>query len=979
MEITTKALAPDIHFGAAKQVTYDAPNDLFYSLGQNDGSIFKLSRNDFGKNPQLILDSVINDQITSMQLVENTNDLLVTVKNQLKLVKNVSSESPSVSTLYTDDEGDLVGVVRDQQNGKIVVNTSKQATFLYSSGKKIKTIYDDESEILWSGIGPICHTIVLYTSLPGLAIIDGEEGNLVNLENVPADTPNPCFAPSSDLLVASREETGVIRIFNFQSKLKSSIVIPKHLAPISLVAVTPSSKIISADREGKIYITKYDRKLIKFAAESPAPQPLAVDYAIEYGKFNLVLLSFGGGSVLAADEDGKELMWQNVIEDEMEQGAVDSDDEDGHKTKAKTTKTVKKQKTKSIKGLDIAQALMASAGQKKKAADEDESLSDMDDEAHKKPLPKPKPKPKAKPKTKKTTKKPGKGEKMDKEDIDFLNDDSEIEEDDEELPPPPDVPHEEIPDTTIEELKKFEEEEESETSSGHELSDVDEEGNRIEKKKEESEKTSSSEGNGTDEDTETDEVDEELAEMTLPFMPNSCSTLSNNRRYICWNTDGAVFIRAEVDKSEEFVDIQSSRKGLFNDVHVLNLDKYTMGTVDDVGYLLASDHTIEYRMYKPWAADAGFKRDIDNDRIELIALGHEWFAVGFSSHMVRIFTTAGIEFHSQLYSHQIIAMVGKGDFLFIVYGVDLMFDLWNMKERELVLQGEIPGCRPLKWVGMSEQCAPLALDKNLILHMLTPDFSNSWVPIQDFAILTEDIISNFWVIGADSDTIYGYPVRHNRQPPTGHLPHMREYPLLPQTLDSRTNQILKDICDPSEQQIVRLTKADQGLMKLLPDALKSGSYHLAEDIMETMSTPRARQTAITYADTLGKREFVDKLTGENTSSTSSKQGDDSKKDLINKIPVSSGAILDLPKETSGPSYVRRDSGELKGNVITEHSSFVMSLQKLTEKTNKKKNGLSILKAPSDSGPIKKKQTKQPKKKKSDDSSTISVEKFIKKD
>ena len=1006
MEITQKAQTPDVHFGSAKQIIYDSSNDSFYSLGVDDGIIYCLTKSNFGNGAKKILDS-IEDQITAISFCNEPNTLLVSVKNQLLKITDFLSSKPTISELYSQEQ-EITGIVVDPQedSGNITIISEKQATLLNSSGSKIQTIYSDEYDVLWSDIGPLYHTIVLYTSVPGLLSVDGVSGQVKSFESVPNETPKPCFSPSSDLLFVDVNKTGVINIRDFSNNTKSAILLSRHTSPISLITVTPSSKILSADKEGKIIITKYDKKLIKFDKESPSPQPLASTSIINYGDYNLTLLSFGGGAVVAAEEDGKELLWDNVIEDEIireEKGEDQESDKDDDvqivQKKITPPKTTKKEKSKPTKpksslGMDIAKALMKPVEKKPISLISDDSLTDMDDDAveivKQKPAPKLAPKPKPKPKKKTTTTKKKQTKKQDNSDDKFLNDDEIVEyegtSDDEELesiPPPPPIPQED--NTSYAELKAIEEEEESETSSGHELSEVDENGNRIEKPSTSSEHSET--GTANTSDTETDNNDM-YSDLTFQFMPNSCPTLSNNRRYLCWNTFGAVYFRSDPESNQDYIDIQPNKRDAFPELNILNLDKYTMGTVNDDGYLLASEHTIEYRMHHPWAPDAGFKREIE-DRIELIALGKEWFAIGFSSHTVRLFTTSGLEIYCFEYSHQIISMVGFGDYLLVVYGSDLYFDFFNIKDRNTIAQGRIPGIRPLNWIGFSDQGVPLAYDHEMLLHMLSCDFSNMWIPVADFSTVLDKTMFGYWVIGANNDIAYAYPIKHSKQPPTGRLPHMREFQMSPQTIDLRTSNILKDISDPTEELIIRVSKADQGLMKLLPDALKENKFHLAEDIMECMFTPRARQTAITFADTLGKREFVDKMTGEVTT----------KKVILPSWQAGSNPIKGIkltPKKTNSgitPSdkvYVRKDSGDIKGNVITEHSSFVKSLQALTTKT-KKKQGFSMLNAPGDKPtPIKKKSTKKSTpaatgakrgRKKSTDKekdSTTSVDKFVKK-
>ena len=352
MEIVRQAKTPDVHFGSAKQIIYDAENSCFYSLGESDGVVYCLPATNFGEDKQKILESDVSNPVNAIALCNEKNTLLIAVKNQLWSVTNFLSSNYSSEYLY-EQVDEIKGIVFDQQTNNVIVYSENQATLLDSSSAKNQTIYSDEYNVLWSGVGPLCSTIVLYISVPGLLYVDSVSGQFKSFESIKEETPNPCFTPSSDLLIVDMENAGAIKIRDIQNNTKSSILL-SHTSQISLIAVTSSSNIISADKEGKIIITKYDKNLINFDKENSPPMYIAGEIAINYGKYNLTLLSFGGGAIVAAEEDGKELLWDSVIEDEIPQEVsnyIENNEEKQTMTigrKTNSQRVTKKEKSKPI-------------------------------------------------------------------------------------------------------------------------------------------------------------------------------------------------------------------------------------------------------------------------------------------------------------------------------------------------------------------------------------------------------------------------------------------------------------------------------------------------------------------------------------------------------------------------------------------------------------------------------------------------------
>ncbi|EAX98151.1 hypothetical protein TVAG_332610 [Trichomonas vaginalis G3] len=963
----------DVHFGSPKQIVFDNDGMNIYSLGSSDGSIFKMIKDEFSSDPMQILESQVKDQITAMLFMTDENNLLIAVKNKLKLAKNLPTIS-GVSDIYTEDDADIIGIVQDPQTGHIFVNTETRITVLQKSGKKILTLCDGLDPISWVGIGPVCHSIAVATS-SGLFVYSGENSTEPQIKRLEKDTPQPVFSPSSELLIANPLRSGVVNIYNLTEQTESAVIITKHSTPISHITISKSSSIISADREGNIYISKYDKKVLKFGAISPPPQPIAVDVVLNYGSFAITCLSASGGSVICGEEDGKEILWHNVIPGEFSKPKQIISES--------SKKSAPKQKNTVQKKVDIMEALKKPIDPSKlaKKQKEDFSLSESDDEERPKkarpPPPKPKPKPKKQSKPKKKNDDEYSEDFEEEEGLEpLINDKSDNLEEEEKNE---DVPNVEDNGPVITAADFLEEE--SETSSGHELDEVDENGNIIEKPDKIEEELDDFEDNKNEDEvsdsTDTssgDELENIFGKTTLQFMPNNCSHFSANRRYMSWNLSSAVYLRVQSDSAEEFIDVHPIGDSQFQEMHMTNIHKFTMATCDKYGFMGASLHTLEYRPHNPWSQDAITSLDVNREEIRLIAIGKEWFSIGTDSNSVTIFKSSGLEMGTFSYPHQIITMVGHENLLLIVHGSDLLYEFIDVDERKTIASGEIPGDQPLKWIGFSEEGSPMILDGSFVVHLMTSDFSNSWVPISNLSKLFDDNIGSFWVVGASEKKILVCPLRHSKTPPTSRVPHLREIDFTPLTIGNQSSMayLLAKI-DSHTPQVDREMNADKELMKMLAESLKEGKEEMAYDLINGMVTTKARNIAIAYADQLGKTELVDRLTGESSikvpKKKSKKQREEDKetKEHMRKFIEAS-----LDKEKV---YVRKDSRIVKNSVeVQQPSSFTQQLASIKSTTSSRKSLKNFLNPPPAKGPVKKKTNTAPRKKK--DTKVEDVKKLV---
>ena len=101
MEIVRQAKTPDVHFGSAKQIIYDAENSCFYSLGESDGVVYCLPATNFGEDKQKILESDVSTPVNAIALCNEKNTLLIAVKNQLWSVTNFLSSNYSSEYLLS--------------------------------------------------------------------------------------------------------------------------------------------------------------------------------------------------------------------------------------------------------------------------------------------------------------------------------------------------------------------------------------------------------------------------------------------------------------------------------------------------------------------------------------------------------------------------------------------------------------------------------------------------------------------------------------------------------------------------------------------------------------------------------------------------------------------------------------------------------------------------------------------------------------
>jgi len=880
---TPVELKKDVHFGGGKQVIFSDKFDMIYSVGAEDGTVFKTSTSGFSSSSIDNIASISRIHANSIELHPNLDDLLVIGNNELRRIKNDSEDTSSV--MYKDDN-DLIGLCCDYKKGSIIVSSSSNVTLLTSSGKKIKTLYSDNNPITWIGVGNNGQSVGIFTSSPSLVLVSTSSFSVELYRDLPNGASHPLFDHNSNLLFSIPDKAGCINIYNIETKKEAFIKISKHQQPITKMCLTTSSYLATTDRTGMINISQLEFNNIQMTEKALIHQPISCLLSFSSSGRLLTHITWGGRSIAACDEDGVVHYWENII--------LSDEGENKKESGIKGIKTIAPKKK-----MDIADALKSlPPSSKPKQTEEEFSISDVSDDDVPKIIPE-----KKRIIIKEKIKKPRRTVKeTDEEDID--------EEDEEDRG----MINDDVPD--------FEEpaEPDSETSSGHEISDNEKEDVIIPE-----------EAFVESEHDFSDEIDTSfLDDITLPFMPGSCSTFIGNRRYLCWNLYGAVLLRTD-DTGIAHIDIHPSKDSTFSEDHFPNNSDFSMATIDQYGFLAASTNTILYKHHTTWSRDNITHLDLASDSIKMIATGNEWFAFACESRNLHIFSSSGVEIALFSLSGNIISMVGYEQKLFVVYGTKLEYSLFNIKKRVLISNGVLSVMPPLLWVGISTTGMPLIQDSANVVHALINDFGWMWVPIADLETMFDDSTTDYWLVGADEKYLYGVPLYKTKSPATSRIPQCHSVEIQPLSIDTTIRPYIFKYLDYSINNKQRTILSDSELLKLFIKALKEGQEIKAYNIAQYMRTGKFRNASIEFADKNGYKQLSDSLLGiQNSSKNIPKfvSKNENKENVTNHIlqTDSSQEII----------YVRRETPEKRIESYTPRSSFADALASLsTSKTETK--------------------------------------------
>lgn len=275
------------------------------------------------------------------------------------------------------------------------------------------------------------------------------------------------------------------------------------------------------------------------------------------------------------------------------------------------------------------------------------------------------------------------------------------------------------------------------------------------------------------------------------FNVNSTS-LDGSRNYMTWNMAGKVTIRknGNIDEIgvEEYIDIEYSL-GSLNKRSIPNLSKYSMASLNFRGVLLASQGYIlredEYEddemdedmkkakiMFLPSKSDKSkWEAKLSpKENIKAVVQGNFFSCVYTSKNFIRFFSPEGKEYFI-LGARGVITMAAYDNVLAILYhgsspfsgNQNVFVKLFNTSTLGAISDSPviISNGSTVKWFGFSNQGNLFVQDSDNVLWTLIG--RESWSPVLE---------SSLWVVGIDSNQVYGVKLGYDETEPNPLANHM---------------------------------------------------------------------------------------------------------------------------------------------------------------------------------------------------------------
>ncbi|OHS97818.1 hypothetical protein TRFO_09243 [Tritrichomonas foetus] len=850
------------HFGSCKQVSFDPfTGEDVISLGKDDNILNCFNVENLTISSVHNLNFLEGNPVLSFCFCQQSSTFLVALNSELISCSwpncgnhnTIFSHNSSIEHVCSTSSEDLIAIA--DKSKVILLKKFRDHCDVLS------TFLENSSRIEWIGFGPVCDTLDILSIDSSnsliLTAINSQTQEIIFQRNIKQSGKLclPCFTFKSELLFL--DDGDIHSISHLNGNKEAILQNEKHNSNIVAVAASLSTDhIATCDDSGTIIISQYDGKRVNLSENPDSPQTLysILTFSVEQPCERITALSWGFGSLAAGDENGELHIWENVVDSPK---PIKQNDDESFESSNKSNKK---------KGNSLTDFLNAPVvPRKKKVEDEDDSLSDLSDQENntvektggtKKKAPPKKPKKQQK-KTKQQKKlvsnKYIQREKIsddeDESDLaDFIEPAEEFEARLKEMAPEPEPEPEPVflP---------------SESSSDHEIDfeqylDPEQRAKLHPKQEEEEEKNEGIFESGTMSDEEDILDEDDIIDFTFPFMPGNNDHFVGNRRYLCWNYYAAALLRREEEGTTE-IDIHTMVDGKTKEIP--NVNQFKFFTIDEHGFIGASDSDIVYEHHKSWAPDKTTSIFLQNEKAQLIACGKEWFAVATDAPCIRVFTSAGLEIDIISLPYNCTVMVGRDKYLFYAYpfGKDLNFRLISVLKSKVLIEGVVSVNQPIKWIGFDEKHQVFIQDHLNLVHFLSKDFSWQWIPVLDLKEYFDTTTDNYWVVKAENGLIHGVPLRSQKSPATYPIPKLHSLDTHILTLDTEVrpwlmNQIAFNI---------KKNKCDAELLKMFPNAIQSGLEYRAYHIAQNIKTKKARQFVVEYADTLDASVVADKLTG----------------------------------------------------------------------------------------------------------------------
>lgn len=277
-----------------------------------------------------------------------------------------------------------------------------------------------------------------------------------------------------------------------------------------------------------------------------------------------------------------------------------------------------------------------------------------------------------------------------------------------------------------------------------------------------------------------------------PFQPSS-SDLSASRRYLVWNSVGAIITKYDDDSS--YIEVEFSDLSKYKNFTITKKLKITNGSLGPSGLALTSSlednsrSVLMYQSFDHFGVNADWMHHLPrNENIELVAVGDSFVAIVTSKRFLRIFSSGGVQLQILCIPGPPVSLVAQGNLLALFYHSgnpinntqNISYQLFNVKQKICLSQGQVPLNENvyLEWVGFSQENILTIFDSEGILKQLTGHHSSKsdntyinmskwvgqWTPVLDTSN-HKQTWQRFWPIAVTMEKLRYIPISESEYAP----------------------------------------------------------------------------------------------------------------------------------------------------------------------------------------------------------------------
>lgn len=352
------------------------------------------------------------------------------------------------------------------------------------------------------------------------------------------------------------------------------------------------------------------------------------------------------------------------------------------------------------------------------------------------------------------------------------------------------------------------------------------------------------------------------------FMPGSFKQQNGKTEILCWNGEGSIVMyNPGFTDKEKYVKIQPYGNSSFYSKTIDEAYEINLGTVDEYGYLIATNNTVIYHRHNEYGPESEIIKNFAFlEDIQLLACGRSFFAVATARKFLHIFSSAGVELSVFALNGRLITMVGHENYLFVVSGKH-HFDLFDVPNRSLLASGILPIHAPLRWAGFNHFDHSVVIESGNY-QLLNLSYANGirWTPVVDLSNHLESSTNgllHLFIVEVYGNQVSGvYLDKDVDELETDPFPEtLKDIDFQPPTIESLLDNCVLSIVNyqNSNDKDKEAKRFDRELLKKFDSALKEDKLLLATQMAKQMKTAQGIDLAIELCDRRGHSGVSERL------------------------------------------------------------------------------------------------------------------------